>query len=107
MTPWACGIAGCGGTFDDPEGLIRHQAVNHPACECRVCGETVPAGYLAIRHAFEAHSRAEFVRAYAADADAIREREQLLDEVEAEVDVRQLLSRLDAGREEPVVSAGD
>lgn len=107
MTGWACGIAGCGGTFDDPEGLIRHQAVNHAACECRVCGETVPAGYLAIRHTFEEHSRAEFVRAYDANADAIRERERLLDVVEEQVDVQQLLSRLDAGGEEPVVSAGD
>ena len=107
MTPWACGIAGCGGTFDDAEGLIRHQADRHPACECRVCGETVPAGYLAIRHAFEEHSRAEFVRAYDADADAIREREQLLDEVEARVDVVRLLNQIGGSGEEPVVSAGD
>lgn len=107
MAPWACGIAGCGGSFDDPEGLIRHQAVNHPAAECLVCGETVPAGYLAIRHAFDAHSRAEYVRAYDADADAIREREELLDFVEERVDVQQVVSQLDGAGEEPAVSADD
>lgn len=106
MVSWACGIAGCGGTFDDPEALIRHQTVNHPACECRVCGETVPAGYLAIRHVFENHTRAEFVRAYDADSDAIRVRENLLDAIEDAVDVQGLLSQLDSA-EEPIVSAGD
>lgn len=107
MASWSCGIAGCGGAYGDLEALIRHQAVNHPASECRVCGETVPAGYLAIRHAFDAHSRAEFVRAYDADSDAIREREQLLELIEEEIDVQQLLGQLDAGGEEPVISAGD
>ncbi|MFB6353457.1 MAG: hypothetical protein ABEJ92_05170 [Halobacteriales archaeon] len=107
MTPWACGIGGCGGSFDDPVALIRHQAVNHPPSECRVCGETVPAGYLAIRHAFDAHTRAEYVRAYDADADAIRIREQLLDVIEERVDVHQLVSQLDGAGEESVVSAGD
>lgn len=107
MVSWACGITGCGGSFGDPEALIRHQAINHPACECLVCGETVPAGYLAIRHAFEEHSRAEYVRAYDADADAIREREALLDVIEGEVDVQQLVGQLDGTAEEPAVSAGD
>jgi len=107
MAPWACGIVGCGGTFDDPQALIRHQAGDHPPCECQVCGETVPAGYLAIRHVFAEHSRAEYVRAYDADADAIREREALLDLVEHEVDVNRLLGQLERSASAPIVSAGD
>lgn len=107
MVSWSCGIAGCGGTFDDLVAVIRHQAVNHPESECRVCGETVPAGYLAIRHAFDAHSRAEYVRAYDADSDAIREREELLDLIEEQVDVQQLLGQIESAGEEPIVSAGD
>ncbi len=107
MEPWACGITDCGGSFDDLEALIRHQASSHPACECRVCGETVPAGYLAIRHVFEQHTRAEYVRAYDADADDIRNREELLEVVEESIDVVRLVGQLDGGGEEPVVSAGD
>ena len=107
MDQWACGIAGCGGTFDDAEALIRHQAEQHPAAECAVCGETVRAGFLAIRHAFEAHTRAEYVRAYDADSDDIREREELLRYVEGHVDVLRLVSQLDGSGEEPAVSAGD
>ena len=107
MGEWACGIAGCGSSYEQPGPLIRHQAVNHPDTECRVCGETVPAGYLAIRHTFEAHTRAEFVRAYDADSDAIREREELLDLVEEQVDVPQLLTQLDGTGDEHVVSADD
>lgn len=107
MAPWACGIAGCGGTYDDPESLIRHQADNHPACECLVCGDTIPAGYLAIRHAFGEHSRAEYVRAYDADSDAIREREQLLEVIENQIDIQRLVSQIDGAAEEPIVSAGD
>lgn len=107
MGGWACGISGCGGSFGEPEALIQHQAVNHPNCECRVCGETLPAGYLAIRHAFDAHSRAEYVRAYDADSDAIRERESLVELVESRVDVQQLIGQLENRGEEPVVSAGD
>ena len=107
MEQWACGIAGCGGTFDGPEALIRHQANQHPACECAVCGETVPAGFLAIRHAFEAHTRAEYVRAYDADSDDIRDREELLNYVEDRVDVFRLVSQLDGADETPAASVGD
>lgn len=107
MASWSCGIAGCGGTFDDLVALIRHQATNHPASECGVCGETVPAGFLAIRHAFESHSRAEYVRAYDAESDDIREREALLELVEEEVDVQHIVNQIEGASEEPVVSAGD
>lgn len=107
MGDWACGITGCGGSFDEPAALIRHQAVNHPGCECHVCGEVVPAGYLAIRHAFDSHSRTEYVRAYEADSDDIRLREELLDLVEGRIDVQRLVGQLDTTGEEPVVSAGD
>jgi hypothetical protein len=107
MASWSCGITGCGGTFDDLEAVIRHQAVNHPDSECRVCGETIPAGYLAIRHAFDEHSRAEYVRPYDPDSHAIREREERLDPIEEQVDVHPLLSQLVGTGEEPIVSAGD
>ena len=106
MTPWACGIAGCGRGFESPEGLIRHQTADHPAHECRVCGETVAAGYLAIRHTFEEHTRAEYVRAYDADSDDIRAREELIELVETEVDVGSLIGKLE-GDGEPAVSVGD
>lgn len=107
MGAWACGIAGCGGSFEQPAALIRHQAVNHPPTECLVCGEAVPAGYLSIRHAFEEHTRAEYVRAYDADSDAIREREELIDLIEDHLDVPRLMSQLDGTAEEPAVSADD
>ncbi len=107
MGAWACGITGCGASYEQPGPLIRHQAVNHPATECAVCGEPIPAGYLGIRHAFEAHTRAEYVRAYEADSDAIREREELLEVVEEHVDVPALVSQLEGGAEERVVSADD
>jgi hypothetical protein len=107
MDTWVCGIAGCGGRFEQPAALIRHQAESHPDAECQVCGETVPAGYLGIRHAFEAHTRAEYVRAYDADSDAIREREELIDLIEDHLDVHQLLSQIDDTGEERVVSADD
>lgn len=106
MTSWTCGIEDCGRHFDDPGRLIRHQTVDHPSCTCEVCGHVLPAGYLAIRHAFEEHTRADYVRAYDADADEIRVREQLLDLVEERVDVPALVNRIesDVG---PAVSVGD
>lgn len=107
MSPWACGIAGCGSAFERAEDLIRHQVGEHGRCECAVCGESHPEGYLAIRHAFDSHTRAEFVRAYDADSDDIRQREQVIDEIEDVVDVQSLLSQLDVDAEDPAVSAGD
>jgi hypothetical protein len=107
MNSWVCGIAGCGGSFEQPASLIRHQTEHHPDAECLVCGETVPAGYLGIRHVFEEHTRAEFVRAYDADSDDIREREELLELIEEHVDVQQLLGQLEGTAKERVVSADD
>ncbi len=91
MERWACGIEGCGRGFEAVEPLIRHQATDHPECECKVCGETVPAGYPAIHHAFEEHTRAEYVRAYNADSDEIRLRENLIDRISETIDLASLL----------------
>lgn len=106
MAPWTCGIAGCGRRFDGAEALIRHQVGDHPAADCRVCGETLPAGFLAIRHTFEEHTRAEYVRAYDANSDEIRIREQLLELVEEAIDVPGLLSQLDTDDDGSAVSVG-
>lgn len=106
MTPWACGIEGCQDRFDTAEHLIRHQVADHPSCECAVCGERYPAGFIAIRHTFDEHTRADYVRAYDADSDDIRHREQVKELVEREVDVDGLLSQIEADGE-PAVSHGD
>lgn len=106
MAPWTCGIESCGRQFDGPAGVIRHQAVDHANCECAICGRVLPAGFLAIKHAFEDHTRAEYVRAYDASSDEIRVREDLLDRVEERIDVTALVNRLDADSES-AVSAGD
>jgi len=107
MGEWVCGITECGRDFAQPGPLIRHQAVDHGPVECAVCGESVPAGYFGIRHAFRQHNRAEFVRAYAADSGAVRAREELLDFVESNVDVAAVRAQIDASDQAPVASAGD
>lgn len=107
MEAWICGIVGCDGRFEQPAALIRHQTADHQPVECQVCGETVPAGFFGIRHAFGEHNRAEYVRAYEADSGAVREREELLEVVEATVDVSDLRSRLETPTVEPVASADD
>ncbi|GAB3029474.1 DUF7565 family protein [Natronobiforma cellulositropha] len=91
--PWECGIDGCGAVFDDPESLVVHQVNTHDGCECKVCGTVVPDGYLAIRHAFTEHSRAEYVRAYGASAADIRQREELIEELEEHTDVNAITSQ--------------
>jgi hypothetical protein len=91
---WTCGIEGCGGRFDDAEAALIHQATDHEYHECAVCGAVVPEGYFAIRHAFEEHTRAEYVRAYDADAAAVRERERIKQDVEANADIRGIVRRL-------------
>lgn len=111
MTPWSCEIEGCGGSFDDVEALLAHQVADHPAIECAVCGEQIPDGFYAIRHVFTEHTRAKYVRHYDGDADAIRYRETLIEDVEAIVDpedVRERLETEDAlGSDTSAVSAGD
>lgn len=95
MSPWACGIDGCDSVFDAPEPAILHQTTEHERTECGVCGVELPDGYFAIRHAFEEHSRAEFVRAYGASAAEVRARETIKDRIEAEADIELILERLE------------
>ncbi len=91
---WACAIEGCGYSAGDAEELLTHQADEHEH-RCAVCETLLPDGYFAIRHAFEAHSRVEYMRAYDADADDVREREAAVDAVEAAVDVEAVADRVD------------
>ncbi|MCU4739876.1 C2H2-type zinc finger protein [Halobacteria archaeon AArc-m2/3/4] len=92
--PWECGIDGCGSVFDDVESAIVHQASKHERLECKVCGTVVPDGYLAIRHAFTEHSRAEYVRAYGASSEDVRQREDLIEEVESVADMSAVATEL-------------
>ena len=91
---WECGIDGCGAVFDDVESTVVHQATKHERRECKVCGTVVPDGYLAIRHAFTEHSRAEYVRAYGARSEDVRHREELLEDIEAAADMTSIVSQL-------------
>lgn len=94
MTGWECGIDGCETAFDAVEDTIVHQTTEHERHECAVCGTIVPEGYFAIRHAFDEHTRADFVRAYDADSDAVREREEIKAEIEERADLRSVVERL-------------
>lgn len=107
MGAWICGIAECDGRFEQPADLIRHQTADHQSVDCQVCGKSVAEGFFGIRHAFSEHNRAEYVRAYEADSAAVREREELLDLIEAHVDVSALRSELDLSVVEAVASADD
>jgi hypothetical protein len=91
---WECGIEDCGDVFETPEDAIVHQTNDHERCECKVCGTVVPDGYLAIRHAFSEHTRAEYVRAYGASAQEVRDREEVRDAIEAEADLNAVVERL-------------
>jgi predicted nucleic acid-binding Zn-ribbon protein len=94
MSLWTCGIGECGERFDDAEAAIIHQTVAHDRHQCTVCGTVVPDGYFAIRHAFEEHSRAEYVRAYDADSSAVRIREDVKNAIEAEADLHAVVEEL-------------
>ena len=94
MSHWVCAIRGCERSFEDAESLIAHQVDDHEYHECRVCGEIVPEGFFAIRHVFGEHTRAEFVRRYDGDSDAIRWRESIKDKIEGSVDVAALEKRI-------------
>lgn len=100
MSPWACGIDGCEAAFDAPEPTILHQTTEHDRIACGVCGKTVPAGYFSIRHAFEEHSRAEYVRAYGASAEEVRRREAIKDRIEDEADLDLVIERLQRATED-------
>ncbi|MFB6126417.1 MAG: hypothetical protein ABEJ79_03845 [Halolamina sp.] len=96
MSRWNCGIEGCETAFDDAESAVVHQAAEHARHECQVCGTVVPEGYFAIRHAMDEHTRAEYVRAYDADAADIRHREEIKDLVEKTADLREVVSQLES-----------
>jgi len=81
MSRWLCAIDGCLADFEDVESVLAHQRDDHEGHECRICGETVDAGFFAIKHALEEHTRAEYVRYYDGDADAIRWRERIVSSV--------------------------
>jgi hypothetical protein len=96
MTRWECAIEGGGvESFDRVEDLMVHQAAEHERVECKVCGAVVPDGYFAIRHAFDEHSRAEYVRAYDASAAEVRRREKIRETIEDVADIREVVDRLD------------
>lgn len=95
MARWECAIEGDDATFDRVEDLIVHQATEHERIECKVCGAVVPDGYFAIRHAFEEHSRAEYVRAYDASAADVRRRENIKEKVEDTADLREVVDRIE------------
>lgn len=86
MTIWECAIGNCGTRFETVERAIDHQERDHDHRECRVCRAVVPDGYRAIEHVFGEHTRAQYVRAYEADAGAIRVREEVRSRVGAALD---------------------
>ncbi|MCU4925607.1 hypothetical protein OB905_06355 [Halobacteria archaeon AArc-dxtr1] len=91
---WECGIESCEAAFDDVEDAIVHQATEHERRECKVCGSIVPDGYVAIRHVFSEHSRAEYVRAYGANSEDVRQREELLEDVREIADMERIADEL-------------
>jgi chromosome condensin MukBEF complex kleisin-like MukF subunit len=95
MPHWVCAIEGDDMRFERLEDLILHQATEHDRIECRVCGTVLPDGYFAIRHAFEEHSRAEYVRAYDATSDEVRRREQIKETIEENADIKEVVDRLE------------
>ncbi|PSP18323.1 hypothetical protein BRC62_03325 [Halobacteriales archaeon QH_10_67_13] len=96
MSQWECAIEGDdAGPFDRLEDLMVHQATDHERVECAVCGTVVPDGYFAIRHVFENHSRAEYVRAYDADAADVRRREEIKETIEETADIQAVVDRID------------
>ena len=101
MSRWKCGIEGCDARFESVEETIVHQTRDHRRHECKVCGTVVPEGYFAIRHAFDEHTRAEYVRAYDADSNAVRVREKVKATVEAEADLQRVVAELNGEDEAP------
>ena len=95
MSQWRCAIGDCDQAFDDGESLVLHQAREHERHQCHVCNTITYDGYIAIRHAFDEHTRAEYVRAYEANSEAVRQREKIKDLVEQEVDLRTVFDELE------------
>ena len=97
MSPWECAIDGDDKTFERVEDLIVHQSTEHERIECKVCGTVLPDGYFAIRHAFDEHTRAEYVRAYDASAAEVRRREKIKEDIESVADIREVVDRIENG----------
>jgi transcription initiation factor TFIIIB Brf1 subunit/transcription initiation factor TFIIB len=95
MPHWECAIDGDDDRDERVEDLIIHQATEHDRIECAVCGTVLPDGYFAIRHAFDEHSRAEYVRAYDANSDEVRRREKIKESIEAAADIQEVVERLE------------
>jgi len=95
MSRWECAIEGDDRQFDRVEELIVHQSQDHEHVTCKVCGTVVPDGYFAIKHAFDEHSRAEYVRAYDASATEVRRREDVKESIESEADMNEVIDRLE------------
>jgi chromosome condensin MukBEF complex kleisin-like MukF subunit len=95
MPHWECAIEGDTQRFERVEDLIVHQATEHERIECEVCGTVLPDGYFAIRHAFDEHSRAEYVRAYDATSDEVRRREKIKEAIEDVADIKAVIDRLE------------
>lgn len=96
---WECAIEGCGHRVDAADELLVHQATDHDPVRCDICGTRVPDGYFAIRHVFDEHSRAQYVRAYDADSEGIERREAVREEVEGAADLKSVVERLNEGAE--------
>jgi hypothetical protein len=97
MPRWECAIEADGEVFDRVEDLIVHQSTQHQRVKCEVCGAVLPDGFFAIRHAFDEHSRAEYVRAYDASASEVRRRENVKESIENAADIREVIDRLENG----------
>ncbi|MEF8841523.1 MAG: hypothetical protein V5A62_07830 [Haloarculaceae archaeon] len=92
---WECAIEGCGHRMGAADELLVHQATDHDPVRCEVCGTRVPDGYFAIRHVFDEHSRAQYVRAYGAEPEGIKHRQAVREEIEANADLEAVVERLD------------
>lgn len=97
---------GCGEAFETVDEVVTHQLTDHQSRECRVCGSKIPAGFGAIKHTFDNHTRAEYVRAYEASSDDIRYREALKEFIEETIDLTKIYST-DEDINLQVASAGD
>jgi hypothetical protein len=91
---WECAIEACGHRSEAVDDLLLHQVTDHERVRCGVCGTMVADGYFALHHAFDEHTRAQYVRAYAADPDEISHREAVLAAVEREADLEAVLAEL-------------
>lgn len=96
MPRWECAIEGDDQQFDSVEDLIVHQSTEHERIKCKVCGTVVPDGYFAIKHTFDEHSRAEYVRAYDASAAEVRRRESVKESVEEAANMSDVIDRLES-----------